>query len=110
MTILEKLANAGVVPGVVLDDAASAVDTYVTQLRNKMNSAQGEVNNMSSIWQGSDYTRFKSQWNKVTSGDSTYSEMVKSLEAYSKFLKYAAEKYKDAQTKAVNRANSLPRW
>lgn len=90
--------------------AACAVDTYVTQLRNKMNSAEGEVNNMSSIWQGSDYTQFKSQWNKVTNGESTYSEMVKSLESYSKFLKYAAEKYKDAQTKAVNRANSLPRW
>lgn len=89
---------------------ASAVDTYVTQLRNKMNSAEGEVNNMSSIWQGSDYTQFKSQWNKVTNGESTYSEMVKSLESYSKFLKYAAEKYKAAQTKAVNRANSLPRW
>lgn len=89
---------------------ASAVDSYVTQLRNKMSSAESEVNNMSSIWQGSDFTQFKSQWNKVTNGESTYSEMIKALESYSKFLKYAAEKYKDAQTKAVNRANSLPRW
>lgn len=89
---------------------ANAVDTYVAQLRNKMSSAEGEVNTMSGIWQGSDYTQFKAQWNKVTNGESTYSEMVKSLESYSKFLKYAAEKYKDAQTKAVNRANGLPRW
>ena len=89
---------------------ANAVDTYVNQLKSKMNSAEGEVNNMSSIWQGADYTQFKSQWDKVTDGESTYSEMVKSLEAYSSFLKYAAEKYKDSQTKAVNRANLLPRW
>lgn len=89
---------------------ASAVDKYVTLLKNKMNSAEGEVASMSSVWQGADYTRFKSQWNKVTNGESTYTQMVKSLESYSSFLKYAAEKYKDAQTKAVNRANSLPRW
>lgn len=90
--------------------AANNVDTYITTLRTKMNSAETEVNGMSDIWQGSDYTQFKAQWNKVTNGESTYSEMVKSLESYSKFLKYAAEKYKDAQTKAVNRANGLPRW
>ena len=90
--------------------AASAVDTYVNQLRTKMNSAQGEVNSLSSVWQGADYTQFKSQWSKVTNGDSTYSEMIKSLESYSEFLKYAAEKYKEAQTKAVNRANDLPKW
>lgn len=87
--------------------AASAVDTYVTQLRNKMSKAEGEVNNLSGIWQGADYTQFKFQWDTVTDGESTYSEMVKSLEAYSKFLKYAAEKYKEAQSKAVNRADSL---
>lgn len=91
-------------------DTAGAVNTYVTQLRNKMNGAEGEVNNMSSIWQGEDYKQFKSQWDKVTNGESTYSQMIKSLESYSEFLKYAAEKYKEAQARAINRANNLPRW
>ena len=91
-------------------NAAGAIDTYINLLRNKLNSAQGEVDNMSNIWQGYDYNQFKVQWNKITAGDSTYSEMIKSLESYSKFLKYAAEKYKDAQARAINRANSLPKW
>lgn len=90
--------------------AANAIDSYVTQMKRKMTSANTEVNNMSSIWQGKDFTRFKSQWNKVTDGESTYSEMIKSMESYSKFLKYAAAKYKDAQTKAINRAGGLPKY
>ena len=36
--------------------------------------------------------------------------LVMVLINYSKFLKYAAEKYKDAQTKAIDRANRLPKW
>ncbi len=89
---------------------ANAIDTYLTTLRNKMNSAENEVNNLSNYWNGADFTQFKVQWSRVTNGDATYSEMVKSLESYSKFLKYAAEKYKNTQINAVNRANSLPRW
>lgn len=91
-------------------ESAKAVDDYVTLLKNKMASAEGEVNTMSSVWEGADYTQFKAQWNKVSNDESTYHEMVKALESYSGFLKYAAEKYKDAQTKAINRANNLPKW
>ena len=90
--------------------AANAIDTYVRKLRDGMNSAEQEVNNMSSVWQGTDYAQFKAQWDKVTNGESTYAEMVKSLESYSKFLRYAAGKYKDTQAKAINRAKRLPKW
>ena len=93
-----------------LSTAAAAVDKYVDQLKIKMNAADGEVKDMSATWKGSDYNYFKSQWNKTNDSDSTYGQMVKSLESYSSFLKYAAGKYKDAQSKAVNRANLLPRW
>jgi len=91
-------------------ESAKAIDDYITMLKNKMMSAEREVNTMSSAWQGEDYTQFKAQWNRVTNDVSTYHDMIKSLESYSEFLKYAAEKYKDAQTKAINRANSLPKW
>lgn len=90
--------------------AAGAVDTYVNQLRTNMTKAGSEVDNMSSIWQGSDYTQFNNQWDKVTNKDSTYSEFVKALESYADFLNFAAEKYKKAQINAINRANGLPRW
>ncbi len=92
------------------EGAASAVDSYVNLMKNKMRSAQGEVNILSSSWQGTDYNQFKIMFDRVDNNDSTHMQMVKSLESYSKYLRFAANKYKDAQTRAVNRANSLPRW
>jgi len=93
-----------------LESTASAVDNYVTLMKNKMRSAQNEVTVLSSSWQGSDFSQFKAEFDKVDNKDSTHTQMVESLESYSNFLKYAAGKYKDAQIKAINRANSLPRW
>lgn len=90
--------------------AASAIDTYVSNARKKMNNANGYVNDLSAGWQGDDFSQFKAQWDKVTNNDSTYTQMIKSLESYAKFLRFAASKYKDAQANAINRANSLPRW
>ena len=90
--------------------AASAVDKYVTLMKNKMTSAQNEGATLSSSWQGLDYTQFKREFDKVDNNDSTHAQMVKSLESYSKYLRYAADKYKNAQSRAVNRANSLPKW
>lgn len=92
------------------ESAASAIDSYVTLMKNKMRSAQGEVTTLSTSWQGADFNQFKSQWDKVTNNDSTYSQMIKALESYSKYLRYAAGKYKEAQSKAVNRANGLPKY
>lgn len=92
-----------------LESAASAVDDYVDLMKGKMKSAQNEVNNLSVSWQGGDATQFKTEFDKVDNEDSTHAGMVKSLEAYSKYLRYAASKYKEAQARAVNRANSLPR-
>ena len=92
------------------ESAASALDDYVVLMKSKMSSAQGEVTTLSSNWQGADYNQFKTQWDKVTNGDSTYAQMVKSMESYAKYLRYAAGKYKDAQSKAVNRASALPKY
>ena len=89
---------------------ADKFETYVTNLKKQMRSAESEVNSMSASWQGADYTQFKNQWNMVTENGSTYAEMVSALESYTKFLRFAGEKYKDAQIKALDSANSLPRW
>lgn len=93
-----------------LETAASAVDSYVTLMKNKMHSAQDEVTILSSSWQGSDYTQFKTEFDKVDNKDSTHAQMVEAMESYAEFLQFAANKYKDAQARAVNRANNLPRW
>lgn len=92
------------------ESAATAVDTYVTLLKNKMRSSQGEITNLASSWQGADFTQFKTEFNKVDDADATHTQMVKALESYAKYLRFAANKYKDAQARAVNRANGLPKW
>lgn len=89
---------------------ATAVDNYVRLLKTRMTQANAEVSHMGRAWEGTDYAQFASQWSKVTNGESTYAEMVKSLESYAKFLRMAESKYKQAQINAVNRANSLPKW
>ena len=92
------------------ETAASAIDSYVSSMKSKMGSANGQVNALSANWQGGDFTQFKTQWDKVTNNDSTYNNMIKSLESYAKYLRYASQKYKEAQSNAVNRANGLPKW
>ena len=92
------------------ENAASAVDSYVGLMKSKMRSAQGEITTLSSSWQGSDFTQFRTEFDKVDNSDSTHDKMIKALESYSKFLRYAGGRYKSAQSKAVDRANGLPRW
>ena len=93
-----------------LESAASAIDNYVASMRSKMSGADHEVSAIFANWQGSDYTQFEAKWNAVTDNDSTYSQMLQSLESYAKYLRYAASKYKSTQSDAVNRANSLPKY
>ena len=92
------------------EDAASAVDSYVTLMKNKMRSAQGEVATLSSSWQGSDFAQFQTEFDKIDNDDSTHTQMVKAMESYARYLRYAADKYKGAQIRAINRASSLSRW
>lgn len=92
------------------EGAASAVDGYVTLMKNKMRSAQGEVTALSSSWQGGDFDQFKTEFEKLDHEDSTHRKMLKAMESYAKYLRFAGNKYKDAQARAVNRANGLPRW
>lgn len=93
-----------------LESTASEIETYITYVKSRMDAAGDEVKALSNNWQGEDYKQFISQWDTVTAGGSTYDNMIKSFESYAKFLRFAAGKYKDAQAKAINRANSLPRW
>lgn len=93
-----------------LTSSAVVVEKYITFLKSKMNSAQGEVDTLSATWQGADFTEFNAQWDKVTDNNSTYMQMLKSLESYQRFLEHASNKYKEVQSKAVNRADALPKY
>lgn len=89
------------------DATASEIESYITKFKKNMSSADKEVTSLRSSWDGNDYNQFQSQWQKVSGTDSTSQQMLKSLENYAKFLRYSSSQYKEAQTKAVNKANSL---
>lgn len=89
--------------------AVNEIDSYILTVKSRMKEADNEINTLSTVWQGSDFAQYKAKWDTVTDKDSTYMQMLNALESYSKFLKYACDKYKETQAKAVNRANSLPR-
>lgn len=91
------------------EHAASAIDTYISRHRSNMNSIDREITNLSATWQGKDYNVLKNEWNEMKAHDSTSEKMIKSLKNYAEYLRMAAKKYKEAQSNAVNRANSLPR-
>lgn len=92
------------------EKAADEIDAYVKLMKEKMASMQSETIWLSFSWQGKDATQFKEEFRKVNDDGSVHAQMIKSLESYAKYLRFVAQKYKDVQANAVNRANSLPRW
>lgn len=89
---------------------ASTIDTYIRNHRNKMNSIDAFVNSLGTSWQGNDYNQLKKEWQQIQGSGSTSDKMLKSLDNYADFLRFAANKYKSAQANAINRANRLPRY
>lgn len=92
------------------EKTASAIESYVSKHRTKMKTIDQSVNSLKTSWQGADYEQLKKEWQEMNSSDSTSEKMLKSLQNYADFLRFAANKYKSAQTNAVNRANQLPRY
>lgn len=92
------------------ENVAKAIDNYINKHKSNMTKANQEITTLSSTWQGQDFMQFQAQWNRITDNGSTSQKMTKAMENYAQFLRFAANKYKEAQAKAVNRANGIPRW
>ena len=92
------------------EPAAKEIDEYVAYLRKQMREVQNDGWNLMQNWQGADYVQFRARLDKIDNSDSTHAQMIKALESYAKFLRYAGQKYRDAQADAIRRANSLPKY
>lgn len=92
-----------------LSSTANLVDDKLKSMKRKMTNANNQVQGLSAYWSGKDYTDFLSAWGKVSSQNSNYLKMIKSLESYSNYLKYAQRKYNNARRNAIDRSNRLPR-
>lgn len=86
------------------------LDSFITMIKKNIQNANTEIDILSLSWQGSDFAQLKKEWNKVDNNDSIQMQMIKNLESYGRFLKYASSRYKDAQAKAIDRANRLPKY
>ena len=90
-----------------LGNTADKVDDYVSLLKKEMFSMQIDTITLDSFWKGPDATKFKSTFKMLSEDGSVHTSYVNALVNYSKFLRYAADKYQKAQTAAVNRANRI---
>lgn len=88
-------------------NASNAVDTYIRNHKKSMNSIEQEMTSLGASWKGEDYLQIKHEWNQIHDSGSTSDKMLISLQNYADALEATAKKYKDAQSRAVNRANTL---
>ncbi len=92
------------------EKTATTIETYVINHKKNMQSINQSVISLNSDWSGKDYAQLRKEWQEINSSESTSGKMIKSLENYADYLRFAANKYKSAQSAAINRANSLPMW
>ena len=90
-----------------LEKTANDIDGYINAHRKAMSEIDNNITSLGASWQGKDYSQTVREWNEMKNSSSTSEKMLKSLDNYADFLRWAAKKYKQAQTDAINRANRL---
>ena len=90
-----------------ISEAAGQVDNYISKHNFSMKKMGGAVSSLSTTWKGEDYAQVQKKWTEIDSADSTSAKMIKYIQGYADSLREAATKYKEAQARAINRANHL---
>lgn len=90
-----------------LSEAASQMSAYISKHKNSMKKMGASVDSLSSSWKGDDYTQLRKEWEEIASDSSTSGNMIKSIQNHADSIKETAVKYKEAQARAINRANQL---
>ena len=86
---------------------ATQIEDYIKKLDNNMKSIDNAVSSLKSEWMGKDYLQVKKEWEEINSKSSTTDKMRSSLNAYASSIRETAKIYKEAQARAINRANTL---
>ena len=92
-----------------LNAVADVFEDDAKGIKSQMARAQLSVMQMAMGWQGKDASKFLKKWETNYDADSAFKLTVDQMEAYARYLRYAAKQYKDAQTTALNTANKLPK-
>ena len=88
-------------------DAAYEIDEYILKLNKNMTIINSNITSLKSNWQGEDYNQVKVEWDEINASGATTDKMVKSLKSYAGSIREASKMYKEAQARAINRANIL---
>ena len=88
---------------------AENIEAQIAEIKKLMTDSTTAVLEMGSGFRGADYDAFYSKWGSLIAEDSTYSTLIKRLESYAKFLRYAAEQYEYVQEQAQYRVNRIPK-
>jgi uncharacterized protein YukE len=87
---------------------ANSLDGYVNKYNSLLLQAAQSTDGIGGAWQGTDYAEFRNKINTLTNSDSSLKKTAKSYQAFSDQLRDSAARYRDAQSRAVNRANNIP--
>ncbi len=91
-----------------LGTCANAIDDYISFMKKHMDLSTDKVNKLvSNKWKHADALEFQNRWLKNLDSTSATSRMRASLQNYASSLRYAEGQYKEAQARAINKANSL---
>ena len=87
--------------------SADKISGYISQHRKSMYSMNSSVDTLSAVWQGDDYDQVRKEWSEIKDENSTSENMVRTVQSFEDSVRSAASKYRDAQARAINRANQL---
>ena len=88
-------------------DTAEEIEECVVRLEQNMENIDSAVVALGSEWKGIDYNQVKAEWDEINAEYSTTDKMKTNLKNYATSIRGASKLYKEAQVRAVNRANAL---
>lgn len=88
-------------------NTVNQIENYISTFDNNMELISNDIVSINSEWEGKDYQQFKAEWDKIKSPGSTSYLMRAAIQNYADEIKEAVNKYKEAQIRAINKANSL---
>ena len=87
-----------------LERNADAMDKAVEIYRQDFARIKRDVQSLSEAWKGKDYLAYQAKWDEFAGKNSPTEKAIAMQEEMSKFLRYAAVKYKQAQAHAITKA------
>lgn len=85
------------------EKTAKAIEEYKKLVHDKTMQMDLTIKQVGLAFGGKDGVEFIKQWNQLLAKDSAYDKMLKLLQSYADFLRYAAQEYKAAQRRAIDR-------